>query len=146
MLYIAADHQGFDAKERIKSFFENMKFEYEDLGAHAYDKDDDYPDFAFKLGEAVTKGDHKGIILCGSGVGVCIAVNKVKGIRGAYAESLVHAVQSRQDDDANVLILDAMTFDPQVDFQIIETWLKTEFTGAAKHVRRINKIIDYENK
>lgn len=146
MLYIAADHQGFDAKERIKAFFESMKFEYEDLGAHAYDKDDDYPDFAFKLGEAVVKGEHKGIILCGSGVGVCIAVNKVKGIRGAYAESLVHAVQSRQDDDANVLILDAMTFDPQVDFQIIETWLKTEFTRADRHIRRINKIIEYENK
>ena len=85
MLYIAADHRGYDEKEKLRHFLDLSNIEFIDLGAKEYDPDDDYPDYAFKLGEIVVKEDAKGIILCGSGVGVCVACNKVKGVRAGYA-------------------------------------------------------------
>lgn len=145
MIYIGSDHQGFEAKGKIVSFLESAGMSVEDLGPHEYVKTDDYPDFAFAVGEKVAEADSaKGILICGSGIGVTIAANKVKGIRAAYAESKEHAIKSREDDDANVLVLDNMTFDPSKDFALIEAWLNTEFTGEERHLRRINKIREYE--
>jgi ribose 5-phosphate isomerase B len=145
MLYIAADHRGFDEKEKLKHFFDLSNIEFEDIGAKEYDPDDDYPDFAFMLGELVVKENAKGIILCGSGIGVCVACNKVKGVRAGYAESIEHAIKAREDDDTNILVLDDMTFEEDEDFPIITAWLNTDFSGEKRHIRRLKKISDYED-
>lgn len=146
MLYISSDHRGFEAKDKIKSFLETAGVEHEDLGPHEYNPDDDYPDFAFSLGEKVAENEaDRGILLCGSGVGICIAANKVRGVRAAYAESKEHAIKAREDDDTNVLVLDVMTFDPTRDFPLIEAWLHTPFSNEERHRRRVEKIKEYEN-
>ena len=145
MIYIGSDHQGYETKGKIVSFLESAGFDVEDLGPHEYIKTDDYPDYAFAVGEKVADdAAGKGILICGSGIGITIAANKVKGIRAAYVESIEHAVKSREDDDANILVLDNMTFDPSKDFAVIEAWLNTDFTGEERHLRRINKIREYE--
>ncbi len=146
MLYISSDHRGFEAKDKIKSFLVTAGVEHEDLGPFEYNPADDYPDFAFALGEKVAANESdRGILLCGSGVGICIAANKVRGVRAAYAESKEHAISARADDDANVLVLDVMTFDPTRDFPLIEAWLNTPFSNEERHRRRVEKIIQYEN-
>ena len=145
MVYLASDHAGFETKQKTIVFLKDNKIDFEDIGPYEFDKTDDYPDFAFKLGETIVEKSSKGIIICGSGVGVCIACNKVKGVRAGYAESEDHAIKSRTDDDTNILVLDAMTFNPDIDFAIITTWLNTVFSGEERHIRRIKKIEDYEN-
>lgn len=145
MIYIASDHQGYKSKTEIAKFLDSLSREYTDLGPHKFDPNDDYPDYAFLLGETVVKTNSIGIIICGSGIGVCIATNKVIGVRAGYCESTEHALKSKQDDNTNILVLDSMTFNPKVDFQIIKTWLDTPFSGEERHIRRINKIISYEN-
>lgn len=145
MVYIAADHRGFEAKNEIVDFLKLNNYEVEDLGATELIPDDDYPDYAIPLAEKTVESNALGIVLCGSGVGVSIAANKVKGARAAYIESVEHAVKAKQDDNANVLVLDAMTFDENKDFEIIKKFLETEFSNAERHNRRINKIYDYEN-
>ena len=146
MVYIASDHAGFEIKVKTISFLRQNSIDFEDMGPFEFNKNDDYPDFAFKLGETVVEKSSKGIIICGSGVGVCIACNKVKGVRAGYAESEEHAIESRTDDDTNILVLDAITFDPDIDFAIITTWLNTVFSGEERHVRRLKKIEEYENR
>lgn len=146
MVYIASDHAGFETKQKTIEFLNQNKIAFEDIGPYEFNKDDDYPDFAFKLGETVVEKNGKGIIICGSGVGVCIACNKVKGVRAGYAESEEHAIESRTDDDTNILVLDAMTFNPEIDFAIITTWLNTVFSEEERYVRRIKKIEEYENR
>jgi len=146
MIYLAADHRGFHAKQKIKEFLESLNHTVTDLGPHNYDKDDDYPDYAFLLGEKVAKENSKGIIICSSGIGVCIAANKVKGIRAGYCESEKHAVSSRGDDNTNILVLDEMTFDTDSDFKIITAWLNTPFSGEERHKRRLEKISAYEEE
>jgi len=146
-IFIGADHRGYKYKEQIESFLNTAGHDVTDKGAFELDPADDYPDYAFAVAEEVTGNPgSRGILLCGSGVGVDIAANKVRGIRAAYIESSEHAAQSREDDDTNVLVLDAITFDTSKDYKIIETWLNTEFSGAERHVRRIKKITDYEER
>jgi len=145
MIYLASDHRGFDAKEQLKVFLKSLNFDFEDLGPFEYNDDDDYPDYAFKLGETVVKNSAKGIIICGSGVGVNIAANKVRGVRAGYSESVENAVKSRTDDNTNILVLDNMTFNPDTDFPIVRTWLTTEFSNEERHKRRLKKIADYES-
>ncbi len=145
MIYLSADHRGFEAKNQILSLLQQKSLEVKDLGPYSLDPDDDYPDFAFLLGETVTNNPGSyGIIICGSGIGVCIASNKVKGIRAGYCESVEHAVKAREDDDTNILVLDTISFDFEKDKEIVLTWLKTPFSGEERHIRRLGKISKYE--
>lgn len=154
MIYLGADHAGFDLKEKIKSYLKKKKLDVRDLGAWAYNKDDDYPDFAIPVAELVVKTDSKGIVVCGSAEGVCIAANKVKGARAVAPRDVQTAVFSRAHNDANVLCLaGGKTIDKSkmgVSFptakKIIDAWLKTEFSGESRHVRRIKKISNYESR
>lgn len=145
MIYLAADHNGFQAKHEIKQFLESLNHQVTDLGPHSFEVSDDYPDYAFLLGETVVKENARGIIICGSGIGVCVAANKVRGVRAGYCESEQHAIKSREDDDTNILVLDTMTFDPKTDFKILTTWLNTPFSGEERHIRRLGKITAYED-
>jgi len=134
-IYIGADHAGFKLKEKIKKFLKNYKIK--DLGAFKYNKNDDYPDFAKKVANQVKKNKIQGILICGTGQGMAITANKIKGIRAALCWNTKTAKQSKEHLNANILVLPAKTKNTK---KIINTWLNTKFTKEKRHIRRINKI------
>lgn len=136
---LGSDHAGFKTKELIKSVLDEMSIPYEDFGTHTTDSCD-YPDYAHAVGAAVAKNeDQLGILACGSGIGVCIAANKVKGIRAALVFNEEMAMLSKQHNNANVLCLGERTTDAKTIPAIVKTWLKTEFEGG-RHQKRVEKI------
>lgn len=141
MLYLGADHAGFKLKEQIKKYLLTQKIKFADLGNLKLDKNDDYPDFGFKVAKAVAKDKNsKGILICGTSFGVCIVANKVKGIRAVSISNVKNAKLSRVHNDANVLCLSGWDLKLPMTQKIIKVWLNTAFTGASRHVRRLNKI------
>lgn len=144
MIYIGADHRGFRLKEEIKKWLETQQYEYRDLGAKEYDKEDDYPDIAIKLAEQVAVEGGKGILICGSGAGASIAANKVKGIRAGLCTMEKQAKSCRNDDDINVLCLSADSVSVDDNIKIVSVFLGTMFSSDERHIRRINKIKTYE--
>lgn len=148
MIYIGADHRGFKLKEEIKKYLEEWREKFKDVGSLKLDSDDDYPDVALKVAKEVSKSPDKdrGILLCGSGVGVDITANKVKGVRSALALSPWMAEKSRNDDDTNVLSLAADITDSATVRSIVKKWLETPFSGEKRHKRRIEKIKKIENR
>ncbi|TRZ80335.1 RpiB/LacA/LacB family sugar-phosphate isomerase [bacterium] len=142
MIYIGADHRGYQLKERIKNFLNEIDLEYQDLGNYKYDKDDDYTDFGKLVAQKVSENPNKdqGILICGSGVGMDITANRFKGVRSVLAPTSELAVSSRKDDDTNVLSLGANFLSEKKAEEIIKVWLKTEFTGEEKRLRRLKKI------
>lgn len=146
MIYIAADHRGFRLKEDIKKWLETELYEFRDLGAFEYNKDDDYPDFAIKLGETVIRENARGILICGSGAGASIAANKVNGIRAGLCTSVKQAASARSDDNINILCLSADWVSVEDNQKITDTFLKTLFSSEERHIRRINQIKDYETQ
>ncbi len=146
MIYIGADHRGFRLKEEIKKWLETEHYEYRDLGAIEYDKEDDYPDIAIKIAETVAIEGQKGILVCGSGAGASVAANKVRGIRAGLCTSEKQAKAARNDDDINLLCLSADSVSVEDNLKITSVFLATLFSSEERHVRRINKIKDYEIK
>lgn len=146
-IIIGADHGGFELKEKIKEYLTKNGLEYDDVGTHGGNPKDDYPDYAFKLAQRVSKiKNAKGILVCGSGTGMVIAANKVKGIRAVVGYDVYSAKMSRLHNDTNVLCLRERKFPVGKAKKIVATWLETEFSGEARHKRRIEKIERYENK
>jgi ribose 5-phosphate isomerase B len=140
---IAADHAGFEEKEKIKKTLDKMGAEYTDMGTDST-ASVDYPDFARKVGEAVADGEYeRGILVCGSGTGMAIAANKVPGIRAAVAWNEEIARLSRQHNNANVLALAARYIPDEEQEKIVKTWLETTFEGG-RHERRVEKIEQIE--
>lgn len=146
MLYISADHRGYNLKEEIKKYLDELKMKYEDLGASSLDPDDDYPDYARKVAQRVAEApeEHRGILLCGSGAGVNIVANKFDGIRAALVWNEKVAKASRIDDNANVLSLPADDLSAEEAKKIVRAWLETPFTREERHHRRIKKIEEIE--
>ena len=144
MIYIGADHRGFRLKEEISKWLESQHYEFRDLGAKEYDKEDDYSDISIKVAETVATEGAKGIVVCGSGAGASIATNKVKGIRAGLCTSEKQAKAARNDDDINLLCLstDAVSVDDNI--KIVSVFLATMFSSEERHIRRINKIKQYE--
>jgi len=143
---IASDHAGLRLKEKIKKYLKRKKIEYEDLGTESFTSVD-YPDYALKVAEKVVKNKNtRGILVCGTGTGMTIAANKVKGIRAVAAYDAYSAKMSRIDNDTNVLGLRGQFFPLEKIKKIITVWLDTPFSGAKRHKRRIKKIRDYEMK
>jgi ribose 5-phosphate isomerase B len=141
---IGSDHRGFLLKEQIKSAFTPQNIEFTDFGAKSRESCD-YPDFAFPVAEAVAQGRaEKGILICGSGNGMLLAANKVKGVRAAAALSPEMARLSRLHNDANVLAIPADYVEPQLVSKIVKVWLETPFEGG-RHLRRLEKISEYES-
>lgn len=136
---IGADHAGFKLKEYLKKFLEKKGYKVIDKGSKKYNKNDDYPDFAAKVGKAVNN-KIKGILVCGSAEGMCIAANKIKGVRAVAVWTLINAKLSRQHNDANVLCLSGWQLSKKKAKKIVLTWLTTKFSGETRHLRRINKI------
>jgi ribose 5-phosphate isomerase B len=143
---LASDHAGLRLKEKVKKYLARKKIEYEDLGTNSF-KSVDYPDYALKVAEKVAKNKNtRGILVCGTGTGMTIAANKVKGIRAVAAYDAYSAKMSRIDNDTNVLGLRGRFFPLEKIKKIITVWLDTPFSGEKRHKRRIKKIRDYERK
>ena len=142
MIYLGADHRGFQLKEEIKRFLAEKKYQFEDMGNVKYDPDDDYTDFAKLVAQKVSEKpeERKGVLICGSGVGVDITANKFHGVRSALADDIATAKQSRKHDDTNVLSLPANEVGFELAKQILEPWLTTPFSNGKKYKRRIDKI------
>lgn len=145
---IASDHAGYRQKERLKKYLERRKVEYEDLGTDSLESVD-YPDYAIRVAEKVArnrKKDYRGILVCGTGTGMTIAANKVKGIRAVAAYDTYSAKMSRVDNDANVLGLRGRFFPYERAKKIVSVWLSTRFNEKKRHRNRLKKITDYEER
>ncbi len=140
MLYLGADHAGYKLKEFLKEHFRKKKIDYEDFGTDS-ENPVDYPDYAYKVAKAVARNrKSKGILVCGSGIGMCIAANKVKGIRAVVAYDKYSAEMSRLHNDANVLCLRGRKVSFNKQLKLVNIWLKTKFSGETRHKRRIAKL------
>ena len=136
---IGADHAGFKLKEELKRFLDKQGIKHIDLGAYGYDKGDDYPDFAQKVGKYVAKNNTKGILICGTGFGMSIAANKIKGVRAVAPDSVKDAKLTRQHNDANILCLYGWGAERPLIKRIVKAWLNEKFEGG-RHRRRVKKI------
>ena len=148
-IFLASDHAGFALKEKIKKFLERKKISFEDLGNFKFNEKEDYPDFIIPCAERVAKIKNSlGIILGGSGQGEAITANKVKGIRAAvyYGKNKKILKLSKEHNDANILSLGARFLSEKEALASIEIWLKTKFSNAQRHKRRLRKIERYEGK
>jgi RpiB/LacA/LacB family sugar-phosphate isomerase len=145
-LYIAADHNGWEMKNELKRWLESEGYTVTDLGPEQFDKDDDYPDFGVKVARAVaeTPEQRLGILLCGTGVGMAVVADKVPGVRAGLLHDPEMAASARRDDDINVLALGARHISLEKAKEVVKAWLETEFSGAERHRRRIEKIKQYE--
>ena len=142
---VGSDHRGFEAKRRIVAFLRQLGHEVLDLGTDARDSVD-YPDFAFEVAKAVGDGTaERGILLCGTGIGMCIAANKVNGVRAAPCHDSITAEMSRRHNDANVLCLSADLLGEELIDRMVRIWLETPFEGG-RHARRVEKITRFENQ
>ena len=142
-LYIASDHAGFALKQKAKKFL-SAKYSIVDIGAHSVIPDDDYPDYVAKLKGKILKAD-KAVLFCGSAEGICIAANKLKGVRAVAVWNARDAKKSREHNDANVLCLSGWNLSFPKAKKIISVWLSTKFSNAARHKRRIKKIAKLEH-
>ncbi|MCF7858566.1 MAG: ribose 5-phosphate isomerase B [Candidatus Cloacimonetes bacterium] len=140
---IASDHAGFEMKEKLKKMIPKLQFI--DFGPEDPDPMD-YPDTGFKAATAVAQGEcEKGILICGSGIGMSITANKVPGIRAALCQTQQFAELSRLHNDANILVLSGRFISEYLAKDIIKVWLKTDFAGG-RHSRRVNKILKFEKE
>jgi ribose 5-phosphate isomerase B len=144
---IATDHGGFELKQTVAKRLRAAGHEVVDFGANELKLDDDYPDFVIPLGQAVAAGKvERGVAVCGSGVGACVCANKVKGVRACLIEDNFSARQGVEDDNMNVICVGGRIEGPEVVWELIETFLKAKFSGAARHVRRLGKVSALENQ
>lgn len=142
---IASDHGGIKIREEIKQLLDEMNIEYEDMGCEC-ETSVDYPDYALPLAERVAKGEFdRGILICGTGIGMSIAANKVKGIRCALVHDVFSAKATREHNDSNILAMGERVIGPGLAREIAKTWLTTEYQGG-RHARRVDKISEYEEK
>ena len=144
-IYIGSDHGGFSQKEAIRSWLESHGYTVTDCGTYSAESTD-YPDFALAVGLAVSQRlETRGILLCRSGEGMEIAVNKVPKIRGSLVWNPVIAAETRHDNDANVLVLPSDFITEQDALKIVEVFLTTEFSGEERHIRRLEKLHNIEH-
>lgn len=142
---LGADHAGFELKDRIMQHLQQKGIETQDRGTNSPESVD-YPDFARLVGHMVSRQQVElGILVCGSGIGMAIAANKVEGIRAAHVSSEYEAQMSREHNDANVLALGARVLDPEQALAIVDKWLATQFAGG-RHERRVEKIAQIERE
>jgi ribose 5-phosphate isomerase B len=142
---LGADHAGYELKEALKGWLINHGLQVLDLGTHST-QSVDYPDYAALVGESVA--DHKvecGLLVCGTGIGMAMAANKVPGVRAALCGDLYTARLSREHNDANVLVLGGRLLGADMAADILQAWLETDFAGG-RHARRVEKIADLERR
>jgi ribose 5-phosphate isomerase B len=138
---IASDHAGFPLKEEVRDYVRKLGHEVEDLGAYNTEPSD-YPDFALLVGKALMAGTvERGILICGSGVGVCVAANKMPGVRAGMCHDTYSAHQGVEHDEMNVLVLGARIIGSALAFECVDAYLKAKFIASEpRFVRRLNKV------
>lgn len=142
---IAADHGGFELKEQLLEELRSMGHEVVDFGAFEYDYHDDYPDFVVPLARAVARGEvERGLAICGSGVGACVAANKVAGVRAALIHEIFSAHQGVEDDDMNIMCLGGRVTCYALALDLVRSFLEARFKGEARFRRRLEKVARLE--
>lgn len=143
---IACDHGGFDLKNVITGWLKDNNYNVIDLGNEVFNIDDDYPDFAEHVAKNITSGkSEKGIVICGSGVGACIAANKIKGARASVCHDTYSARQGVEHDNMNIICLGARVIGDELAKELVSAFLGATFLTAPKYKRRLDKIIKLEN-
>jgi len=143
---VGSDHAGFPLKEAVVRFLRQQNVDYKDFGAFSPDRVD-YPDIGVQVAEAVVNGESdRGILVCGTGIGMSITANKVPGIRAALCKDAYCASMAREHNDANILCLGNRTTEEKTAFEIVRTFLATDFSGEERHAQRIRKITEIERK
>ncbi len=147
-LVISSDHAGFPLKEEVRAYLTRAGHEIVDLGAYKVEPEDDYPDFAEKVGLAIKQGvAPRGILICGSGVGVCVAANKIPGIRAGMCHDTYSAHQGVEHDDMNVVVLGARIIGASLAFEVVDAFLRAQFIAKEERfLRRFNKVLAIEAK
>jgi ribose 5-phosphate isomerase B len=144
-IYIGADHRGFELKEKVKTWLIDIGYDVTDCGNIIYDKDDDYPDFAFAVADKVSQEtDSRGIVICGSAGGVTFCANRVKKIRCAASLHIDEVKHNRNHNNMNVLALSADFTDLSVSKELVMVFLNTDFDPQERFLRRLKKIEDWE--
>jgi ribose 5-phosphate isomerase B len=144
---IASDHAGFPLKEEVREYVAKLGHEINDLGAYNTEPSD-YPDFAVLVGKALMRGEaDRGILICGSGVGVCVAANKMPGVRAGMCHDTYSAHQGVEHDEMNVLVMGARIIGPALAFECVDAYLKASFiANEPRFVRRLNKVMAIEKQ
>jgi ribose 5-phosphate isomerase B len=144
---VAADHGGFDLKERLAKMLREAGYEVIDFGNCQQTSDDDYPDFVAPLARAVARGEvDRGVAICGSGVGACVVANKVPDVRACLIHETFSARQGVEDDDLNVICLGGLVVSHAIAWELVKTFLAARFSGEERYRRRLAKIAELENE
>ena len=147
IIYLGSDHAGVKVKKKVEEFLTKKGIAYVDYGSFDPKSKDDYPDYAIKVAKKVASDDNAlGVLICGSGTGMAIAANKIKGVRAAMAYDLFSAKKAKEHNDVNILTLRARKFLAGKAVKLVDVWLKTKASTAARHRRRIAKIKRVEVK
>jgi ribose 5-phosphate isomerase B len=147
-LVIACDHAGFNLKEEVRAYLAKGGHEVVDLGAFTCDPQDDYPDFAERVGDAITAGEApRGVLICGSGVGVSIAANKIPGVRAAMCHDTYSAHQGVEHDDMNVIVFGARIIGASLAYELVDAFIRAKFiSNEERFTRRFKKVMAIEAK
>ena len=145
IIAVGCDHAGYPLKQHVMEQVRAAGHEVLDCGAKSLEPGDDYPDYALAVAEAIRKGRaQRGIVVCGSGVGVSVAASKVPGIRAAMCHDTFSARQGVEDDSMNVLCLGGRVIGPELASEVIKAYLSAQFSGAERHARRLKKVQQIE--
>ena len=143
---VAADHGGYELKQYLETRLREAGHMVNDFGDHRVQPDDDYPDFVIPLARAVARGElDRGVAVCGSGVGACVAANKVAGVRACLIHENFSARQGVEDDNLNVICLGGLVVGHETAWGLVQTFLAARFSGAERHLRRLAKVTALEN-
>lgn len=143
---LGSDHGGYQLKENLKKYLKELNVEYKDFGCNS-EKSVDYPDIGFKIAREVKNRNYdKGILICSTGIGMSIVANKIKGIRASLCHDVFSARYAREHNDANILTLGGRVIDSGLAKEIVKVWLNTDFSGEERHLKRLNKIKQEEDK
>jgi len=143
---IAADHGGFESKQYLAGMLRAAGYEVVDFGDSQLVPDDDYPDYVVPLARAVAHGEvDRGVAVCGSGVGACIAANKMPGVRACLIHETFSAHQGVEDDDMNLICLGGRVIENTLAWELVRTFLNARFSGAERHLRRLSKVVELES-
>ena len=142
---VAADHGGFELKQFLEGRLREAGYDVNDFGGHRSHPDDDYPDFVVPLAHAIARGEvDRGVAACGSGVGACVAANKVAGVRACLIHESFSAHQGVEDDDLNMICLGGLVVGHAVAWELVQTFLSARFSGLERHRRRLEKVGELE--
>lgn len=139
-IVLAADHAGYELKEHVKGYLTENGFEVDDLSSAQIDPSDDYPEFGFRVAKAIASGEYsRGMLFCGSGIGISIAANRIPGARAALCTSAELARMAREHNNSNILVLGGRTTPVQTAEEIVDSWLEADF-AAGRHNRRVEQL------